>query len=72
MTLCALLPPLLAGVFWGKCVYVCASTVGCGGGGCLVSLLWLQSVYRLQVIPGLDKGSPIPPRCLDQFVTQPE
>jgi len=38
-----------------------------------VSLLWLQSVYRLQVMPGLDKGSPIPPRCLDQLcVTQPE
>lgn len=48
--------------FWGK-VCVCV---------CWVSLLWLQSVYRLQVMPGLDKRSPIPARCLDQFVTRPE
>lgn len=51
----------------GVCVCVCVWRRGC-----LVSLLWLQSVYRLQVMPGLDKRSPIPPRCLDQFVTQPE
>ncbi|KAG7482930.1 hypothetical protein JOB18_034406 [Solea senegalensis] len=31
-----------------------------------------KSVYRLQVMPGLDKRSPIPARCLDQPVTQPE
>lgn len=71
MTLCALLPPLLAGVF-GESVCMCVRLRWDVEGGCLVSLLWLQSVYRLQVIPGLDKGSPIPPRCLDQFVTQPE
>lgn len=47
---------------------------GGGGGGVrgLVSLLWLQSVYRLQMMPGLDKRSPIPPHCLDLFVTPPE
>ena len=48
------------------CVCVCVCVGEREEGVCLVSLLWLQSVYRLQVMPGLDKRSPIPPRCLDQ------
>lgn len=59
---------LLSGLW---CVCVCVARER-ERRGCLVSLLWLQSVYRLQVMPGLDKRSPIPPRCLDQLVTQPE
>lgn len=44
------------------CVCACASVWRGGGGG---SLLCLRSVYRLQVMPGPDKRSPIPARCLD-------
>lgn len=70
MTLYELRPPVLTEVLGRVCMCVCTS-MDLGGVG-LVSLLWLQSVYRLQVMPGLDKRSPIPPRCLDQFVAQPE
>lgn len=66
MTLHELLPvPSVLGSFFDV-VCVCVSKVG------VFSLLWLQSLYRLQVMPGPDKRSPIPMRAVWTSLAQPE